>query len=86
MYDTDPADLIEFATRWAALGEAVTEQVARVLDDPSCGNCWEAGSEDGVNPSAIQIAYEQLQGLNAGLDEMLEEFLDSVGEEAEGAS
>jgi hypothetical protein len=31
---------------------------------------------------AIEKAYEHLQGLNAGLDEILEEFLDSAGEEA----
>lgn len=56
MHDTDPADLIEFATRWATLGDAVTEQVRQVLDDPSCGSCWNEGTEHGVNPAAIRLA------------------------------
>ena len=82
MNDIDTADLIEFATRWAALGDAVTEQVVRVLDDPSCGSCWNEGTEHGVNPTAIELAYQRLRGLNDELDEMLEAFLESVHEEA----
>lgn len=82
MNDIDTADLIEFATRWAALGDAVTEQVARVLDDPSCGSCWNEGTEHGVNPAAIELAHRRLRGLNDELDEMLEAFLESVREEA----
>ena len=76
MYDTDPADLIEFATRWAALGDAVTEQVARVIDDPSCGSCWNEGTEHGVNPTAIEMARKELQGLNATIDQALDDFLE----------
>ncbi len=78
MYDTDPADLIEFATRWAALGNAITEQVARVVDDPDCGSCWNEGSEHGVNPAAIEMAFNRLRGLNEALDEALQEFLDNA--------
>jgi len=78
MYDIDPADLIEFANRWMELGEAVTGQVARVIDDPSCGSCWNEGTENGVNPTAIRLAHEGLQGLNEGIDEALADFLDAV--------
>jgi len=78
MYDSDPADLIEFANRWMEMGETVTEQVARVIDDPGCGSCWNEGTEGGVNPTAIRLAQERLQGLNEGIDEALADFLDSV--------
>ena len=78
MYDSDPADLIEFANRWMELGDAVTEQVTRVIDDPSCGSWWNEGTKDGVNPTAIKLARERLQGLNEGIDEALADFLDSV--------
>lgn len=78
MTDIDPTDLIEFATRWAALGAAITEQVARVVDDPDVGSCWNEGTEDGVNPTAIQKAFDRLQGLNEGIDEALADFLASV--------
>ncbi|MCH9647775.1 MAG: hypothetical protein K0U98_06020 [Deltaproteobacteria bacterium] len=80
MYDSDPADLIEFATRWRELGDAVTEQVARVIDDPSCGSCWNEGTEHGVNPTAIEVAYQRLRGVNEGIDEALSAFLESVAE------
>lgn len=78
MHDTDPADLIEFATRWAGLGDAVTEQVVHVIDDPSCGSCWNEGTEHGVNPAAIELAHSRLYGLNEGIDEALAAFLVAV--------
>jgi hypothetical protein len=78
MSDIDPADLIEFATRWAALGDAVTEQVKQVIDDPSCGSCWNEGTEHGVNPAAIRLALDRLEGLNDEIDSLLAEFLQSV--------
>lgn len=83
MHDIDPADLIEFATRWSELGDAVTEQVARVLEDPSCGSCWNEGSEHGVNPTAIELAHRRLRGLNGDLDELLETFLASASDDDE---
>lgn len=79
MHEIDPADLIEFATRWAALGDAVTEQVQQVLDGPACGSCWEEGTEHGVNPAAIRLSQERLDGLNDELDSVLVEFLETVG-------
>lgn len=82
MYHTDPADLIEFATRWSELGDAIAEQVARVIDDPGCGSCWNEGTEGGVNPAAIELARNQLQGLNEGIDQALDEFLAAVADPA----
>ena len=79
MYDTDPKDLIDFARRWAELGDAVAEQVARVVEEPDCGSCWEEGSESGVNPAAIKMAGDRLEGLNGELDEILAIFLERVG-------
>jgi hypothetical protein len=71
MQDIDPLDLIEFATRWAALGDAVAAQVTRVI----------AGDDDenNVNPNAIQFAQSRLRGLNDEIDSILSEFLQSVG-------
>jgi hypothetical protein len=34
LYDTESADLIDFAKRWADLGNAVADQVVQVLDCP----------------------------------------------------
>ena len=34
LYDTDSADLIDFARRWANLGDAIADQVVQILDDP----------------------------------------------------
>ena len=78
MHDIDPADLIRFANRWAGLGDSVAEQVKQVVDNPACGSCWNEGTEHGVNPTAIRIAQERLEGLNETLDEVLADFLDSV--------
>ena len=79
MYDADAGDLIAFAKRWAALGEAVAQQVEQVVDDPNCGSCWEEGSENGVNPEAISLAREMLGGLNEGIDLALDQFLRAQG-------
>ncbi len=78
MHDIDPADLIRFANRWAGLGDSVAEQVQQAVDNPACGSCWNEGTEHGVNPAAIRIAQERLEGLNEALDEALADFLDSV--------
>jgi len=37
LYETDAGDLIEFAKRWAALGDAIADQVAQVVKDPRAG-------------------------------------------------
>jgi hypothetical protein len=80
MYEADAGDLIDFAKRWAALGEAVSEQVEQVVDDPNCGSMWNEGTENGVNPAAIRMAKERLGGLNQGIDQALEEFLETHSE------
>jgi len=66
LYETDPGDLIEFAKRWASLGDAVTEQVWDVVDDPGT---------DEVNPAAIELARRHLHGLNQGVDLAIDEYL-----------
>jgi hypothetical protein len=66
LYETDAGDLIEFAKRWAELGDAVAEQVADIVDDPNT---------DEVNPAAIKLARDRLQGLNQGLDLAMDEYL-----------
>jgi hypothetical protein len=74
--DIDPTDLIDFAQRWASLGEVVTDQVERVLDNPYCGSESDDPDND-VNPAAIELAWERLEGLNATLDCALSEFLEA---------
>jgi len=80
MYEADAGDLIDFAKRWAALGEAVSEQVEQVVDDPNCGSMWNEGTENGVNPAAIRMAKKSLGGLNEVIDQALEEFLEAHSE------
>ena len=80
MYDTDPADLIDFANRWMELGSAVTEQVNQVLDNPTCGSCWNEGSEHDVNPAAIELAYHRLQVSTKPSTKPCPGFLESVAE------
>jgi hypothetical protein len=73
--DLDPADLIEFAKRWARLGDAIAEQVEQVLDDPRTAAGLNQDRADlEVNPNAIELARERLGGLNEGLDEAFEEY------------
>jgi hypothetical protein len=66
LYETDAGDLIDFAKRWAELGDAVSEQVGQVVDDPET---------DEVNPAAIELARSRLRGLNEGLDQALDGYL-----------
>lgn len=73
LYETDPGDLIEFAKRWANLGDAVTEQIEDVVNDPAT---------DEVNPAAIDMAYSHLQGLNQGIDLALDDYLTRVREQS----
>lgn len=72
MLEADASNLITFATRWASLGDAVTEQVAQVVDDS------QQATEE-INPAAIELAYERLVGLNDDIDRMLGEYLERVG-------
>jgi hypothetical protein len=72
LYETDAGDLIDFAKRWAELGDAVSEQVEQVVDDPET---------DEVNPAAIELARSRLRGLNEGLDQALDGYLTRHREE-----
>jgi hypothetical protein len=72
LYETDAGDLIEFSKRWAALGDAVAEQVADIVDDPHT---------DEVNPAAINLARSRLRGLNQGIDLAMDESLARCQEE-----
>ena len=75
MHDTDPHELIEFAKRWAALGDAVAEQAERVVCNSDVGSCWDDDDGDGVNPRAIELAADRLRGLNDDIDEALADYL-----------
>ncbi len=76
MNDCDAQELIEFAKRWAALGDAVAEQAERVVCNSDVGSCWDDDTDgDGVNPRAIELAADRLQGLNDDIDEALADFL-----------
>ena len=66
LYETDAGDLIDFATRWADLGDAVVAQVSAVVDNPAT---------DEVNPNAIEFARQRIGGLNEGIDEAITEYL-----------
>lgn len=61
-------DLKRFAVAYAGLGDAVGEQVWDLID----------GNGDEVNPNAVRLIRERLYGLNAELDEALDEY-DSTG-------
>jgi len=78
MHDIDIAELLDFTRRWADLGEAITDQVSRVLEDPDCGSCWHDGTEHGVNPAAIRLAQSRLRGLHEGIDEALADYFDAA--------
>jgi hypothetical protein len=74
LYDTDSADLIDFAKCWARLGDAVADQVVQVLDDPRAGAGLNEDRADlEVNPNAIVLARERIGGLNEEIDQAFEE-------------
>ena len=81
LHDLDAADLIDFAKRWAGLGDAVAEQVERIVDDPR-GAAGFGRADLEVNPNAIYLAQERLQGLNEDLDDAFEEYF-ALREEAQ---
>jgi hypothetical protein len=66
LYETDAGDLIDFAKRWAELGDAVAEQVADIVDNPQT---------DEVNPAAIELARGRIRGFNQGIDLAMDEYL-----------
>lgn len=64
LYDLDSYDLIEFAKKWAGLGDAVQEQVDDILNDPNAN----------VNPNAIRLAQERIGGYNEEIDNAIAEY------------
>jgi hypothetical protein len=80
LYETDPGDLIDFAKRWASLGDAIAEQVEQVVDDPRAA-AGQGRADLEVNPNAVELARERLGGLNEGLDQALAEYFDLLAGE-----
>jgi len=79
LYELDAGDLIDFARRWAGLGDAVADQVSRVVDDPrAAAGLGRADLE--VNPNAITLARERIGGQNEGIDTAIEEYFDLLAE------
>jgi hypothetical protein len=81
LYDTDSADLIDFAKRWSDLGDAVAEQVERVFDDVRlAAGLYPDRADLEVNPNAIHLARERLGGLNEEIDQAFEEYFALLAE------
>ena len=79
LYEIDAGDLIDFARRWAGLGDAVAEQVSQVVDDPRAAAGL--GSADlEVNPNAIELARERIGGQNEGIVTAIAEYFDLLAE------
>ena len=75
LYDTDSADLIDFAKRWARLGDAVADQVEQVLDCPRvAAGLNEDRADLEVNPNAIVLAQERLGSMNEKINQAFEEY------------
>ena len=79
LYETDAGDLIDFARRWADLGDAVTEQVTQVVDDPHAAAGLRRADLE-VNPNAIELAKERIGGQNEGIDTAIAEYFDLLAE------
>jgi hypothetical protein len=73
--EIDAGDLIDFARRWADLGDAVAEQVTQVVDDPRAAAGLRRADQE-VNPNAIELARERIGGLNEGIDTAIEEYFE----------
>jgi hypothetical protein len=79
LYEIDAGDLIDFARRWAGLGDAVAEQVVQVVDDPRAAAGLRRADLE-VNPNAIDLARERIGGLNEQIDTAIEEYFDLLAE------
>jgi hypothetical protein len=65
----DSAELIEFANRWAKLGQNIQDQVTALLDDPSYD----------ANPNAIIRAMDEIGDYNEEISLILGEWLMDQG-------
>jgi len=79
LYEIDAGDLIDFARRWAGLGDAVADQVSRVVDDPRAAAGFRRADLE-VNPNAIELARERIGGQNEGIDAAIEEYFELLAE------
>lgn len=79
LHEIDAGDLIDFARRWADLGDAVTEQVVQVVNDPRAAAGLRRADLE-VNPNAIELARERIGGLNEGIDTAIEEYFELLPE------
>ncbi len=79
LHEIDATDLIDFARRWADLGDAVAEQVVQVVDDPRAAAGLRRADLE-VNPNAIERARERIGGLNEGIDTAIEEYFELLAE------
>ena len=79
LYEIDAGDLIDFARRWAGLGDAVAEQVSQVVDDPRAAAGLRSADQE-VNPNAIELAKERIGGLNEDIDTAIEEYFELLAE------
>jgi hypothetical protein len=79
LYETDAGDLIDFARRWAGLGDAVAEQVSQVVDDPRAAAGLRRADLE-VNPNAIELARERIGGQNEGINTAIEEYFELLAE------
>jgi hypothetical protein len=75
LHEIDAGDLIDFARRWADVGDAVAEQVAQVVDDPRAAAGFRRADLE-VNPNAIELAKERIGGLNEQIDMAIEEYFE----------
>jgi hypothetical protein len=75
--DADVYDLLEFASVWASLGDAVQEQVEAVLND--------IDSAEDQNPNALRLAARQLRGFNEEIDQVLKDAIARCENEPEEA-
>lgn len=71
MYNMKAEDVLKFASRYAKLGQAVTEQLIDVLD----------GELDGINAQAIVLIKRELGGYNRELDEAIAEVLEEFDDD-----
>jgi len=79
LYEIDAGDLIDFARRWAGLGDAVAEQVSQVVDDPRAAAGLRRADLE-VNPNAIELAKERIGGQNEGIDTAIKEYFELLAE------
>jgi hypothetical protein len=79
LYEIDAGDLIDFARRWAGLGDAVAEQVSQVVDDPRAAAGLRRADLE-VSPSAIELAKEGIGSLSEGIDTAIEEYFELLAE------